>query len=91
MLQQQLALRHHDGGLGLALVCRAGHACDDVIVVVGVNDDAILAELLLYQDDLCHKGGEEDLSWSRFLLSCSWIKMTCRKGGEEDLSWLRLQ
>eukprot|EP00983_Pelagomonas_calceolata_P113963 1160045-Pelagomonas_calceolata.AAC.2 len=48
----QLALGHDDGGLGFALVRGARHAGHDVVVAVCVNDDAVLAQLLLDENDL---------------------------------------
>jgi len=53
VFQVQLALGHNDAGLGLALVCGAGHASHNVIVAVRIDDDAVFAQLLLDEDDLC--------------------------------------
>jgi len=52
VVQVQLALGHDDAGLGLALVGGAGHAANNVAVAVCVDDDTVLAQLLLDENDL---------------------------------------
>ncbi len=52
VLEVDLRVLVHHVCLGLALVGGAGHAGRHLAAAVGVDDDAVLGELLLDQDDL---------------------------------------